>query len=318
MFYKFLESVKLYLHSGNGGSGQKIFLKKNKFLKKNFGNGGNGGSFYFFLDKTLKNNFNYYLNNNKFFSENGKNSYKIFNNGKNGKNILLRIPYKCKIFNITNNKFINFKNKNITNLIIEGGVGGRSFVNHNSNVKNSNFGVFGVFKSYRLLNNFYFNICLIGLTNTGKSSFVSNFFKNNIKISNYCYTTLKKNFFYIKLYNNKKISILDSPGFLKNYYFYNILEFRISYKLSKIFFHFLNFFFIFNIIFNFKLFNNKIYIYNKSIFYKPRFLIFNKIDLISKFKNIIIFKLKNFLNWYNFIFFNTFSYKNFYIFKKFL
>ncbi len=319
MFYKFLNFIKLYLYSGNGGLGQKIFFKKNRILKKNFGCGGDGGSIYFFFDKILKNNFDYYLNNNNFFSENGKNAYKIFKNGKNGKNILLRIPYKCKIFNIKNNNFINFKNKKIINLIIRGGRGVGSWTGGGSgrNPQESS-GRIGFSESYCLLNNFYFNFCLIGLTNVGKSSFISNFFKNIVKISNYCYTTLEKNFFYIKLYNNKKISILDNPGFLKNYYFYNILEFKISYKLSKIFFHFLNFFFLFNVIFNFKLFNNKIYIYNKSIFYKPRFLIFNKIDLISKFKNIIIFKLKNFLNWYNFIFFNSFNYKNFYIFKKFI
>ncbi|WP_259292890.1 GTPase [Candidatus Nasuia deltocephalinicola] len=318
MFYKFLNFIKLNLYSGNGGNGQKIFFKKNKILKKNFGNGGNGGSIYFFFDKILKNNFNYYLNNNNFFSENGGDAYKIFKNGKNGKNILLRIPYRCKIFNIKNNNFINFKNKNIPNLTIKGGEGGRSYVSNNSRILKNKCGNVGYSKSYFLLNNFNFNFCLIGLTNTGKSSFISNFFKNIVKVSNYYYTTLEKNFFYIKLHKNKKISILDNPGFLKNYYIYNVLEFKISYKLSKIFFHFLNFFFIFNIIFNFKLFNNKIYIYNKSVFYKPRFLIFNKIDLISKFKNIIIFKLKNFLNWYNFIFFNSFNYKNFYIFKKFI
>lgn len=297
MFYNLLEIIKIHLRTGDGGLGQRVFLKKNKILKKKFGNGGKGGSIYFFFDKILKINFDYYTNNNKFFSENGKNSYKIFKNGKDGRNILLRIPYKCKVFNITNNNFINFKKKKTANLIIEGGRGGRSAgVCLNNNIMRTCAGSFGVYKSYYLCNNFYFNICLIGLTNTGKSSFISNFFKNNIKISNYYYTTLEKNFFYIKLYNNKKISILDNPGFLKNYYFYNILEFKFFYKLSKIFFHFLNFFFIFNIIFNFKFFNNKIYKYNKSIFYKPRFLILNKIDLISKFKNIIIFKLKVFLN----------------------
>lgn len=296
MYYKFLNFIKLNLYSGNGGNGQKIFFKKNKILKKNCGNGGNGGSVYFFFDKILKNNFDYYLNNNNFFSENGKNAYKIFKNGKNGKNILLRIPYKCKIFNIKNNNFTNFKNKNIANLIIKGGGGGRGCVSNDTTISKSRQGGGGCSKSYFLLNNFNFNFCLIGLTNSGKSSFISNFFKNIVKVSNYYYTTLEKNFFYMKLNKNKKISILDNPGFLKNYYFYNILEFKVSYKLSKIFFHFLNFFFTFNIIFNFKIFNNKVYIYNKSVFYKPRFLIFNKIDLISKFKNIIIFKLKNFLN----------------------
>ncbi len=318
MFYKFLNFVKLKLYSGNGGFGQKIFFKKNKILKKNFGKGGNGGNIYFFFDKILKNNFNYYLNNNKFVSNNGKNSYKVFKNGSNGKNILLRIPYKCKIFNIKNNNFIYFKNKKFANLIMEGGKGIKGCFIKSSIKKPNNISIFGSSNSYYLLNNFNFNLCLIGLTNTGKSSFICNFFKNIIKVSNYYYTTLEKNFFYIKLFNNKKFSILDSPGLLKYNYFYNILEFKISYKLSKIFFHFLNFFFIFDIIFNFKLFNNKMYINNKSVFYKPRFLIFNKIDLVSKFKNIIIFKLKNFLNWYNFIFFNSINYKNFYIFKKFI
>ncbi|WP_259286185.1 GTPase domain-containing protein [Candidatus Nasuia deltocephalinicola] len=316
MFYKFFKFLKLYLKSGNGGRGQKIFLKKKKFFKRNFGNGGRGGSIYFFFDKFLKNNFNYYLNNNKFFSENGKNAYKIFKNGKNGKNILLRIPHRYKIFNFENNNFINFKNKKTINLALEGGVGQKSFIYSDTNIKDMNYNNFGVYKYYYLINNFYFNFCLIGLTNTGKSSFISNLFRKHIKVSNYFYTTLEKAFFYIKICN-KEISILDNSGFLKNYCFYNILEFKIYYKWSKIFFHFLNFFFIFNIIFNFKTFNNKIYIYNKIIFYKPRFLIFNKIDLISKFKNVIIFRLKNFLNWYNFLFFNTFYYKNFYIFKKF-
>ncbi len=323
MFFKFLDFVKLYLYPGKGGLGQKIFLKKKKKLKKNFGKGGDGGNIYFFFDKFLKNNFNFYLNKKFFFSEDGKNAHKIFKNGKNGKNIILRIPYKCKIFNIENNNFIYFKNKKNLHLAIKGFKGQKSFINffkknNKTNIINNKKNLKFYKKSYYLLNNFYFNICLIGLTNTGKSSFISNTLKINLKISNYFYTTLDKNFFYIKLCNNKRISILDNPGFLKSNYCCNVLQFKKNYKIYKIFFHFINIFFVFNLILNFKLFNNKIYKYNKFLFYKPRFLIFNKIDLVYKFKNVIIFKLIFFLNWYNFIFFNTFNCKNFYIFKKFI
>ncbi len=318
MFFKFLELVELHIQAGKGGDGQKIFLKKKKILKKILGKGGDGGNIYFFFDKFLGNNFNYYLNRKKFFSEKGKNSYKLLKNGKNGKNIILRIPYKCKIFNIKNNNFVNFKNKKILNLISEGGKGLKGYINKCKKIKKLKItfnNKFKTFESYYLLNNYFFNICLLGLTNTGKTSFISNLLKLDLKISNYYYTTLNEKIFYLKLFN-KEISLIDNPGFLKINNICNILKFNNIYTSSKIFFHFINIFFIFNIIFNFKLFNNKIYINNKFIFYKPRFLIFNKIDLILKFKNMIIFKLKKFLNWYNFIFFNSFNFKNNYIFKK--
>ncbi|WP_259289820.1 GTPase domain-containing protein [Candidatus Nasuia deltocephalinicola] len=318
MFFKFLEFLKLHINPGKGGDGGKIFLKKKKILKKKLGKGGDGGKIYFFFDKFLGNDFSYYLNRKKIFSEKGKNSSKLLKNGKNGKNIIIRIPYKCKIFNIKNNNFVNFKNKKVLNLILEGGKGLKGCVNKYKKNKKSKIifnNNFKIYESYYLLNNYFFNICLIGSTNTGKTSFISNLLKLNLKISNYCYTTLNKKIFYLKLFN-KKISLIDNPGFLKINNIFNILKFNNIYFLSKIFFQFIDIFFIFNLIFNFKLFNNKIYINNKFMFYKPRFLVFNKIDLILKFKNITIFKLKKFFNWYNFIFFNGFNFKNNCIFKK--
>ncbi|XXS36624.1 MAG: GTPase [Candidatus Nasuia deltocephalinicola] len=300
MLYNF-KDLKLILVGGKGGDG-KIIKIKNKFNKTKWvrGKGGDGGSIYAFFDKFLK-NLNYYYFFYKYISESGKNSKSLLKDGKKGKNILLRLPENC----ILNNNLFKKRFKVLKILLLKGGRGGAS-----SKTKFMSLGKEGFSGTFilDLIKTFHFSF--IGLPNSGKSSFFSNFlnYKNN-KISLYKFTTLLFFFFYLK-FKNLILNFLDTPGILKSLFFnfFNIFFKNNKFKIFLLFFDILQ---VFKFFISYKIFNKKFYNFNKNFFYKPKVIIISKIDILKiiylKKKNINYIFLKLF-NWRYLVFYNSIIY----------
>ncbi|WKD87158.1 hypothetical protein QUR95_00375 [Candidatus Nasuia deltocephalinicola] len=308
--------INLDLTSGSGGNG--IIISKTRKLKNRMSKGGAGGKIYIFYDKFLKKNLNFQYLKNSLKSSNGCKAKSIWKNGKGGKNLILRIPLNSTLINLLNNKFLKIRNLDKKFIFIKSSASG---ISKTKILKYKTWGAKGVFRSIALLIKNKIDFMLIGFFNSGKSSFLFNFYKKKkYKISFYNKST-KNSFLYNLKSNLFNFSILENSNltFDKNY---KINFYRKYIKIKKII-YIIDFFYLNKINLNFKFLNKITYYFNKIFYYKPRILIFNKIDLFKKNNFLWFFKNFNFINifnWKNIIFFNTIFIKKNYlkIFKHFI
>ena len=136
---KFLDQAKIYVEAGNGGSGSASF-RREKFVEfggPDGGDGGDGGSVVFSTSKNLNTliDFRYRQHFKAARGEDGKGKKKT---GKNGKDLILKIPIGTQIFEEDNNTLIEDLNKSEQKLIIaKGGEGGLGNVRIKSSVNRS-------------------------------------------------------------------------------------------------------------------------------------------------------------------------------------
>lgn len=300
-----MNKLKIKLKSGNGGNGKISFFRKNKKMIPNGGNGGNGGDIYIYINDKI-NNLNFFIKKKIFISQNGFSGKNNFKKGKNGKKIIIDIPKGTLVKNTQNNRIIlNFYIKKKLFLILKGGKGG----NGNSNFNfNNNKGDNGSFIELQLDHFIFSDLLLIGLPNSGKSSFINIVTNKKSFINYFSFSTLKPVLGVIKYKLKNNLYVLDLPGIINNSF--NGLGLGLFFlkhlNFSKLFFHFIelkkNFF---NSI---KIINNEIYKYNKYFFYKPKIFLFNKFDLFfDNFNYFFFFKV---------LFFNNFFYYNVFISSK--
>jgi len=89
----FIDQAKIFVKAGDGGAGAVAF-RREKFVPKggpSGGNGGSGGSIIFRADRNLSTllDFRY---KRKYAAENGDNGGSSLKDGKNGKNVVIRVP----------------------------------------------------------------------------------------------------------------------------------------------------------------------------------------------------------------------------------
>ncbi|ADM89781.1 putative Obg family GTPase CgtA [Candidatus Zinderia insecticola CARI] len=304
---KFIDETKILLEGGKGGNGliSFNFIKNKSNLIPNGGNGGNGGNIWIKCNKKINTLINFKYKKN-FKAQNGKNGKNFNKKGKNGKNLFLEVPIGTKIKDIKNNIWYKeLKKNNDKLLIVKGGLGGLG----NKNFKKKNITYSDIYKGkigekkYIYIKIIIFSeIGLLGLPNSGKSTFLSKNSNSKTKIDNYNFTTLYPELGITFLTKKKKFSITDIPGIIKNSYKNKGLgiKFLKHLKKTKLILYIIditNFFiyknnikYILKILFNLKK-------YKMKLFNKPKWIIINKIDKISNIKiikiiSLILLKLK--------------------------
>ena len=217
---KFLDQAKIYVEAGNGGSGSASF-RREKFVEfggPDGGDGGDGGSVVFSTSKNLNTliDFRYQQHFKGERGENGKGKKKT---GKNGKDLILKIPVGTQIFEEDNNTLIEDLNKPEQKIIIaKGGEGGLGNVRFKSSVNRSprkktegNKGEsFWIWLQLKVIA----DIGIIGMPNSGKSSLLSAITSAKPKIANYPFTTLNPNLG-VASYDDKEITLADIPGLIE-------------------------------------------------------------------------------------------------------
>ena len=122
-----LDKVTITIKSGNGGSG-KVSFHREKYVEKggpDGGDGGNGGSVYFVADKS-KNTLIDFQYEKRFEAENGSGGMGKLQNGKNGKDIYIKVPCGTVIKDAeTNQILIDMYEDGQTYLALKGGRGGK-------------------------------------------------------------------------------------------------------------------------------------------------------------------------------------------------
>ena len=217
---KFLDQVKIYVKAGDGGDGSPSFIRE-KFIEyggPDGGDGGKGGSVILKSEQNLNTLIDYrYQQHHK--ADRGENGMGQNRTGKNGENLILKVPLGTQVFEEDNKTLIyDFIRSNEKFVAATGGKGGLGNTRFKSSTnrapKKFTKGTSGEEFIIWLQLKTIADIGIIGLPNAGKSSLLASVTNANPKIANYQFTTLNPNLG-VASYDNKEITIADIPGLIE-------------------------------------------------------------------------------------------------------
>ena len=298
---KFLDQVKIFVKSGDGGSGSPSF-RREKFIEfggPDGGDGGKGGSVILKSERNLNTLIDYRYQQH-FKAERGSDGSGKNKTGKGGKNLVLKVPIGTQVFEEDNKTVIfDFKKENEEFVIANGGKGGFGNTRFKSSTnrapKKFTKGVNGEEYWIWLQLKTIADIGIIGLPNAGKSSLLASLTSANPKIANYKFTTLNPNLG-VAMYDDKEITLADIPGLIEGAHTGTGLgiKFLKHIERCKTLLHLIDITEE-DLVKSYKQVRNELKKYSKDLLKKEELVVFNKVDLIAKDqinKKISIFKKK--------------------------
>jgi GTP-binding protein len=208
-----IDDVTIKVSAGNGGKGAVAFNKNKMSLGPAGGSGGNGGSAYFEGVSNLSalNQFRY---KKELRAENGQEGRGQFRDGKDGHDLILKVPVGTIIHNQDTKISKELVKIGEKILAVKGGNGGKgNFLfrsPHNTSPKRFQLGLPGEHATLRLELKLIADVGLIGLPNAGKSSLLNSLTSAKSKVANYPFTTLEPN-----LGTYYELILADIPGLIE-------------------------------------------------------------------------------------------------------
>ena len=217
----FADRAKIYVRSGKGGDGHVSF-RREKYVPNggpDGGDGGTGGSVIFEVDEGM-NTLSDYRHVRKYCAEHGENGGKRNCTGKNGKDIILKVPEGTVIKEAESGKVIaDMSGKNKRYVLLTGGKGGNGNQHYaTSTMQAPKYAQPGQpAKELDLLLELKViaDVGLVGFPNVGKSTFLSRVSNAQPKIANYHFTTLNPNLGVVDLDGAKGFVVADIPGLIE-------------------------------------------------------------------------------------------------------
>ena len=218
----FADRAEIYIRSGKGGDGHVSF-RREMFVAAggpNGGDGGRGGDVIFEVD-TGMNTLAEYRFVRKYCAEDGENGEKNNCTGRDGKDIILKVPEGTVIRDAASGKVIaDMSHGNKKETILRGGRGGKG----NQHYATATMQVpmyaqpgqkcqeLNVLLELKVIA----DVGLVGFPNVGKSTFLSRVTNAKPKIANYHFTTLNPNLGVVDLKNGEGgFVIADIPGLIE-------------------------------------------------------------------------------------------------------
>lgn len=218
----FLDYVKIFVKSGDGGAGAVTF-RREKYVPKggpSGGNGGDGGSIIFIADRNLNTliDFNY---KKKFIAEDGERGGSSLKDGKKGKDLLIKVPVGTILKNADTDEFIfDLDEDEKTFVLLKGGKGGKGNSNFatptNQAPRYAEPGMPGYQMNLILELKLIADVGLVGFPNAGKSTLHSVISAAKPKIADYPFTTLEPMLGIVKYQESKSFLVADIPGIIEN------------------------------------------------------------------------------------------------------
>lgn len=210
-----VDEVTIMIRAGAGGNGSAA-LRRNAQTARggpDGGNGGNGGNVYFqgIDDISALRQFQF---NKKLLAEDGIGGGKNNLYGRNGSDLIVRVPVGTLIKDIETNQFYDIADTTTRHLLAKGGIGGRGNnefkTSTNQTPKYAEPGTPGIERDLRLKLRLIADVGFIGLPNAGKSSLLTALTNATPKIGNYPFTTLEPSLGMLGT-----ITLADIPGLIE-------------------------------------------------------------------------------------------------------
>ena len=217
----FADIATIYIRSGNGGDGHVGFHRE-KFIAAggpNGGDGGRGGDIIFEVDDGL-NTLNDYRYKRKYKAQNGEPGGNNNCSGKDGEDLILKVPEGTVIKEAESGKVIaDLSHENRRVVVLKGGRGGKGNQHYATPTmqipKYAQPGQEGRELNVVLELKVIADVGLVGFPNVGKSTFLSRVSNARPKIANYHFTTLNPNLGVVKLDDADGFVIADIPGLIE-------------------------------------------------------------------------------------------------------
>lgn len=217
----FADRAKIYVKSGKGGDGHVSF-RREKYVPNggpDGGDGGNGGSVYFEVDEGL-NTLTDFRHIRKYCAGNGQDGGKKNCAGKNGEDIVIKVPEGTVIKEAESGQVItDMSGDNRRFLLLCGGKGGNGNQHYATSTmqapRYAQPGQPAQELELMLELKVIADVGLVGFPNVGKSTFLSKVTNARPKIANYHFTTLNPNLGVVDLDDAKGFVIADIPGLIE-------------------------------------------------------------------------------------------------------
>jgi GTP-binding protein len=217
---KFLDQVKVYVRSGNGGAGAVSF-RREKYIEyggPDGGDGGRGGDVWIEAVDGLNTLIDYRYQQH-FRAETGVHGMGRNRHGAAGADVVLKVPVGTEVLDEDKALLIDMDHAGQRVLLAKGGNGGFGNTHFKGPVnqapRHANPGLEGEEKAIWLRLKLIADVGLVGLPNAGKSTFLAASSAARPKIADYPFTTLAPNLGMVDLSAGERFVLADIPGLIE-------------------------------------------------------------------------------------------------------
>ena len=217
----FVDYIKMYVCSGNGGKGS-MHLHREKYITKGGPDGGDGGRGGHII---LKGNQNLWTLNHLKFKKHfraghGGHGSKSRSTGADGTDVYVEVPLGTVVKeNETNNMLFEITTHGQEVVLCQGGMGGRGNWHFKSSTNQTpryaQPGMPGEEKNVTIELKILADVGLVGFPNAGKSTLLSVMTAAKPKIADYEFTTLKPNLGIVDYRDYQSFVMADIPGIIE-------------------------------------------------------------------------------------------------------
>ncbi len=289
---KFVDEATILVSAGDGGNGCVSF-RREKYIPRggpDGGDGGDGGDVYMQADENLNTLIDYRFEKS-FRAERGENGQSRDCTGKRGKDIVIKVPVGTRIIDQgTGETLGDMMTHGQVQMVAKGGWHGLGNTRFKSSVnrtpRQKTMGTPGEKRDLQLELMLLADVGMLGLPNAGKSTFIRAVSAAKPKVADYPFTTLVPSLGVVRMDTEQSFVVADIPGLIEGASDGAGLGIRFLKHLERcrVLLHTIDLAPIdeSDPIENARIILGELEKYSEKLFSKPRWLVFNKVDLLDQ------------------------------------
>ena len=218
---KFVDEVEIRVEAGDGGNGCVSFRKEKyiEFGGPNGGDGGDGGDVYLMADESLNTLIDYRFE--RFHrAKRGENGKSRDCTGRGSEDLILKVPVGTRTVDVDTGEQLGDLTQHEQKLLVAKGgwhgLGNTRFKSSTNRApRQKTDGTPGEIRNLRLELLLLADVGLLGLPNAGKSTLIRSVSAAKPKVADYPFTTLVPNLGVVRLDTQRSFVIADIPGIIE-------------------------------------------------------------------------------------------------------